>query len=229
MNPDLLKKLKELFVSPPDTARPRQLNPAERLTERAMADSAIRNMFTGQSADSLYQLVGLPQRLDTDRMPGAYGTYNRGSHALTVSNFPEVDGGGYADEPGAAFRLDRIQWSPDATRRTQWVPDTTVAGRRRGVLAHEMGHHARQMLNNQQRSDILPKISEESRADLFGKVFDMLSKTGTASTDSVARSLDRLNRQFNYGEPATEMARFIAERPSNVFAGHPVKKLLGIK
>jgi hypothetical protein len=174
----------------------------------------MTDFFASPTADSLYQLVGLPQRLSTKDMTGAFGTYDRPNRELTLRRQGNQDGLGYSGDVGF----------PE--KEVQWTPDTSAVGRRRSVMAHEMGHHARPMLNNRQRSRILPIVAEEDRASLFAQVFDLLSKTGDVQPDSVSRSLQRLDAGFPYGKPATEMARFIIDRPSNVFAGHPAKQVL---
>lgn len=212
MPPDILERLRTLFAPKPDTARPRPLDPRSRVAEGTPRD--MTDFFASPTADSLYQLVGLPQRLSTKDMTGVFGTYDRPNRELTLRRQDNQDGLGYSGDVG--FPEKEVQWSPD----------TSVAGRRRSVMAHEMGHHARPMLNNRQRSRILPIVAEEDRASLFAQVFDLLSKTGDVQPDSVSRSLQRLDAGFQYGKPATEMARFIIDRPSNVFAGHPAKKVL---
>lgn len=213
MPPDILERLRTLFAPKPDTAQPRPLDPRSRVaagTPRDMAD-----FFTSPTADSLYQLVGLPQRLGTQNMTGAFGIYDRANRELNLRRQGNQDGLGYSGDVGF----------PE--KEVQWVPDTSAVGRRRSVMAHEMGHHARPMLNNRQRSRVLPIVAEEDRASLFAQVFDLLSKTGNVQPDSVSRSLQRLDASFPYGKPATEMARFIINRPSNTFAGHPAKQILG--
>jgi hypothetical protein len=216
MNPDelsdLIARLRGLFASPPDTATPRPLNPRSRVASNTAPE--MTEFFTSPTADSLYQLFGLPQRLGTEEMTGAFGTYDRGNRELNLRRQGNQDGLGYSGDVGF----------PE--KQVQWVPDTSFAGRRRSAMAHEMGHHARPMLNNPRHSRTLPLVAEEDRASLAAQVFDMLSKTGNVAPDSVTRSLNRLDAQFSGGKPATDMARFILERPSNVFAGHPAKAAL---
>ena len=187
--PDLLALLRGAFA-PDATAAPRPQFPTQQsgMAAREAAtrmfpgtDPGSAELMTSPAADSLYRMVGVPSMLGSlapSRVAGAYmssipeeykqqfedrlygsGEFEPGDY-LEVSKALENK---QSDYLAARAGADGVDYSPQRAL----VDDRTV-------LLHEGGHkYARDV------RDKLTGRQREERADVFAKVFDLLSKTGT--------------------------------------------------
>jgi hypothetical protein len=188
--PDLLALLRGAFA-PDATAAPRPQFPTQQ-SGVAAREAATRmfpgtepepaELLTSPAADSLYRMVGVPSILGDLGPNGAAGVYvpfmSERYRKQFQDRFDNYGTAGPEDYPKVYRALQNKQSDyvgvGVGAGGVDYNPQRTPADDR-AVLLHEGGHKYDQHIFKD-----LSKRGSEQRADVFAKVFDLLSKTGTS-------------------------------------------------